>query len=277
MHKMLLTMLMICAMPLAWAATRDFSFWCRTKVIRGNQVYYENRCHTYNFTIDVISDNCGCKTEQCYYRYPFICAQPGERYAVVIHNPMPVRVAANLMIDGMNSITGNPGIPGDGSKWLLGPNSTATIKGWQVNQRELRRFYFTSIEDSYARWRSYQLGQDLTVKCGKISVAYFWSKQEMEAYWETHPIHEYPYPPCPMTDERRERGPGETSCRPEFEEKKAGTGMGEKKDHAVEFVDFHYDTGMYREEEVVSIYYDFQYPRYPYYRAEESPQFAPEK
>lgn len=276
-----LVVFMLFVLPSAWPATKSFSCWCRTKIVCGEHVYYENRCHTYQFTIQVVSDTSGYKSEYFQYSQPFIYASPAERYSVVITNPMPVRVAVNLMIDGLNSITGNPGGPASGFKWLLEPYSSETISGWQVSQESQRRFYFTSIEDSYARWRSYQLGQNLTVKCGRISAAYFWSKQDLENYFELHPIYETPYlPPYPMMDDAE--GTCETSAPTDVrreKEQKAGTGMGEKVAHSVEIVQFYYDTGMYQESDMVSIYYDFQPPYYPYppYRPEEDTPYAPEK
>lgn len=253
-----------------WAANKSFSFYCRTKVIRGNQVTYENRQHTYNFRIDVVSDHYGQKSENYYYRHPFIQVQPEERYAIVLHNPLPVRAAINLLIDGINSITGNPGSPSSGSKWLLEPRSRVTIRGWQVNDSELRRFYFTSKRDSYAAWRSHQLGQDLTLKCGMIAAAYFWNRRELENYFERNPIYEHHHIAKPGYPKLR------SSQRPIDEEKReqAGTGMGERNQHPVYEVDFYYDIGMYNIRDMVAVYYDFSRPTIipHHYR-----NYAPEK
>lgn len=276
MYKMIF--LLICTLPfLAWPASKSFSFSCRTKIVRGDQVYYEYRWHTYHFNIEIISDFHGYKEEQYNYHYPFIYAYPGERYSVVLHNPMPVRVAVNLMIDGLNSITGNPVEPDSGYKWLVEPNSSATIRGWQVSKEALRRFYFTTREDSYARWRSYQLGEDLTIKCGTISAAYFWNRQELEAYFDTYPIYE----PCEAPTHRttpRTLAEEEKRCEDDrnHRDEKAGTGMGEKRHHSIYTVDFYYDMGMYRQTDIVSIYYDFvrSYPHH--HRYDPHSQFAPE-
>jgi hypothetical protein len=263
----------------ALAATRSFGFTCRTKVIRNGCVCYENRLHTYQFTIQVISDYQGTKAEIYRQRYPFIQAQPGERYSVMIQNPLPVRVAVNLMIDGLSSVTGDPCSPSTGTKWLLEPYSAHTISGWQVNSQELRRFYFTSKEESYARWRSYSMGQDLTVRCGTISAAFFWSRSEMEEYFERNPIWEggYPYPyPCPPMAMERSRNSA-AGCYEDRQD--AGTGMGERGSNPVQTVDFRYDTGMYQERDAVVIYYDFDNPPYyiqpPVYR-DERQGYAPE-
>lgn len=265
-----------------WSATKSFSFTCRTKIVRGDQVYYEHRTHTYHFQVQVQMDHQGPAQEYQRYSHSFIHAQPEARYSIAIYNPMPVRVAVNLMIDGLNSITGSPCNPGNGRKWLLEPYSTATIQGWQVNQESLRRFYFTSKEESYAKWRSHHFGKDLTVKCGQILCSYFWSKADMERYFEENPIVETPIVQedsvAPLMSKREQKGWGHES------KKSAGTGMGEKKWNPVQSVHFHYDMGMYQEWKAVKIYYDFPhlYPKVmpkpmPWKQRPDVPEFAPEQ
>ncbi len=295
MKKYIILLALFTLLCSTFAAVKPFTFTCRTAVIRYDQIYYEYRSHTYNFTIEVISDSYGYKSEQNYRRHPFILAYPGEYYSVRIHNPMPVRVAVNLMIDGLNSIDGQPCEPSSGRMWLMEPNSYITISGWQVDSYSLRRFYFTNVSDSYAEWRSYQLDRDLTVKCGQISAAFFWKKSDMEDYFLRQPIYEGPIyrrhhhhrpgiydeqakaaPSSPFTGERRLY---------EEEQNSAGTGMGERQGHSVRGVQFSYDTGMYEEREVVKIFYDFRSPKYerpyPYkprrYYDEDNERFAPEK
>ncbi|MDD5354776.1 MAG: hypothetical protein PHF95_06265, partial [bacterium] len=175
----------------ALAATQPFNFRCRTKIIRDGNVRYENRPYNYSFLVQLLSDNDGHKIESSLNRRPFVSAEPGEKYAIVLHNPLPIRVAVNLTIDGINSINGKPCRPAEGSKWIIEPYSLITIRGWQVNGHDARRFFFTSKKDSYAKWRSNSWGQDLSANCGVIGAAYFWDIRELEQYYEQNPVYEY--------------------------------------------------------------------------------------
>jgi hypothetical protein len=225
----------------------------------------------------VISDYEEYRREQIVeHGYPFIVAKPRERYSVRIYNPMPVRVAVNLSIDGLNSITGRPCTPASGKKWLIEPYSHIVITGWQVSEETSRRFYFTSKQKSYAAWQSNPWGHDLTVNCGMISAAYFWGRRDIERYFERHPIYEEP----PIADEdaqttmRAPRAKSEARAN----DQEAGTGMGEREHHPVHSVDFKYNMGMYNGRTAVKIYYDFA-PYYPYRQKHvvpDDPEFAPE-
>lgn len=246
----------------------------------GKFVRYENKLHTYNFRIEVISDYGGVKPEYNYGRAPFIRAKMGERYSVRIYNPLPVRVAVNLTIDGLNTITGAPCTPSGGDKWLIAPHNSIVVKGWQVNTQNMRRFYFTTKSNSYAKWRSYQFGKDLSVKCGVISASYFWNKKELETYLANYNpiyIHHHGYKKSWRKEQSEDFAGKKMRCRPPMPRENAGTGMGERGGNAVEYVNFHYNTGMYGHHESVKIYYDFIYhriykPKYPKYG-----RFAPEK
>jgi hypothetical protein len=268
----------------ALAANKPYDFKCRTKIIRDGIVRYENRNYNYNFLLEVVSDNNGTKYEAWKNGHPFITANPGERYSLIIHNPLPVRVAVNLTIDGLNSITGKPCRPDADSKWIIEPYSYITIRGWQINGNDARRFYFTTKDESYADWRSNSWGKDLSVNCGVIGAAYFWSKKDLERYFEENPVYEYTPRPVRYNSncwelEKSRAG----SAAPCLEDKalgkkdqQAGTGMGERESNPIEMVRFDYDTGMYKAKDALIIYYDFA-------KAEPQPQpflgmdFAPEQ
>ncbi len=248
----------------AFAATQPFNFRCRTKIIRDGNVRYENRPYNYSFLVQVLSDNNGNKAESSLNRRPFVTAKPGERYAIALHNPLPIRVAVNLTIDGINSINGKPCRPADGSKWIIEPYSFITIRGWQVNGQDARRFFFTSKEDSYAKWRSNSWGQDLSVNCGVIGAAYFWDNRELEQYYEQNPVYEYTRRTHPFNEILGSKKDGDCalpapSAQDSCREKKmqAGTGMGERESNPVQQVYFNYNTGMYKPNQAVIIYYDF--------------------
>jgi hypothetical protein len=192
--------------------------------------------------MEVISDQWGKKPERIRHGKSNITVSPGERYAVVLYNPLPVRVAVNLTIDGLNSISGNPGSPNEGRKWIIEPHSQVKISGWQVSAQHNRRFFFTTREESYAAWRSNAWARDLSVNCGVIGAAFFWSQKDLA-------------PPArittaPLSSARKEKP-------------QAGTGMGEKRHHPVTTVEFDYDTGMYNPRNALVIYYDFGPSRPP--------------
>lgn len=251
-NRLILIALLFLVSEVVFAASKPFTFRCRTKVVRNGYATYEMRQHTYNFRIEVVFDNNHRNEKLRYGGYPFVFVNPQERYSVRIYNPMPVRVAVNLAIDGLNVISGDSCSPEDGKKWLLEPYSKTSIEGWQVSKKSLRRFVFTSKERSYAAWKSNGWDKDFTEKCGMIAAAYFFNKRDMERYFERNPIVEW-------TEEDDEYGGLSAKRNKSSRESDAGTGMGEKEYNPVENVKFSYDTGMYRSREAVKIYYDF-YP-----------------
>lgn len=80
----------------------------------------------------------------------YIEAQRGAEYELRIRNPLPVRVAVALSVDGLNTIDARRTTARDASKWVVPPYGTITVSGWQMSSTRARRFYFTSERDSYA-------------------------------------------------------------------------------------------------------------------------------
>lgn len=97
----------------------------------------------------------------------YIEAVKGREYAIRLHNPLDVRVAVALSVDGLNTIDARRTTAERARKWVLGPHETITISGWQTSRIDARRFYFTSEARSYAQ--SLGAGENL----GIISVAFF--------------------------------------------------------------------------------------------------------
>lgn len=272
--------LLLFAQP-AMGAERTVQLQAQTKIIDGSRIWHENRSYSYAFHVEVISDRDGRKQEAHQDGRPFIEAYPGEEYRVRIHNPLPVRVAANLSIDGLNSLTGKPGSPEGGRKWIIEPESWVDISGWQVSDRAARRFVFTSKGESYATWRSNSWGRDLAVNCGVIGVAYFWSQKDLDDYFDDHPVI-IRYLAQPQGGEMRQNQSGAPMGSQaqdggrRSEEQRAGTGMGERQSNPVRQVRFNYDRGMYRASEVVVITYDFPEERRRRPRPFEDRGYAPE-
>jgi hypothetical protein len=248
----------------------------QTMPVKTRQVIFENgakRCEvtrpSYEFHAEIISEDESLKPENIKNGRPFVTAQAGERYAVRLYNPLPVRAAVNLTIDGLNSITGKPSGISDGTKWMIDPYSFITIRGWQVNGDESRRFFFTLKPKSYAQWQGGRLGKDLSANCGVIGAAYFWSQKELDAYYEANPQYRYPQPMAYEGSRHRlQLGSAAVSLasgypaaasmdRKELKKDKAGTGMGERESHPTQTVEFEYDRGMYRLSQAIVIYYDF--------------------
>jgi hypothetical protein len=97
----------------------------------------------------------------------YVEALKGKEYEIRLHNPLPVRVAVALSVDGLNTIDAQHTTSAQGRKWVIGPYETITISGWQTSLTHARRFYFTSEDRSYARW----LGT--TENLGIISAVFF--------------------------------------------------------------------------------------------------------
>ena len=257
--------------PDVHAAYSNFPVRSRLVIVEDGVIHTQSERQNYGFRVEVLSDDDQPKAEDYKDGQTWITAHPEERYTVRLYNPLPVRVAVNLTVDGLNAITGKPSGISDGEKWMIDPDSFITIRGWQVNGEEARRFFFTKKPKSYAQWRGEQLRKDLSVKCGVIGAAYFWNQKELDQYYEDHPIYRTSYlrqraVPCAksmagigalqsgMVDAT---AAGSEDRESADKKQKAGTGMGERESHPTTTVEFQYDTGMYRLAQAVVIYYDF--------------------
>src|SRR5437868_9118929 len=80
----------------------------------------------------------------------YVEAREGEEYDLLLRNPLPVRVAVALSVDGLNTIDARRTSAWEASKWVVEPYATIRITGWQMSSRRARRFYFTTERDSYA-------------------------------------------------------------------------------------------------------------------------------
>ncbi len=100
----------------------------------------------------------------------YVEAMRGRDYVLRITNPLPVRVAVALAVDGLNSIDARHTDAAHAAKWVLDPYETVEIGGWQVNGSEARRFFFTGERHSYGA----QLGQ--TDDLGVIEAVFYREK-----------------------------------------------------------------------------------------------------
>lgn len=252
---------LLCSSRFAFCASKSMSFECSGRSVGHFEYRTPHRCpHPFLFRIEVVTDEPGASWENVVNGRPILTVRENQSYSIRIHNPLPVRVAVNLTVDGLSTIDGRPCSAGNGAKWILEPRSYAKIDGWQVGPSSARRFVFTSKESSYARWRSNPWGPDLAANCGVIGAAYFWSVRELQsALAREHRKDEHRWAVtreslAPGASALSEKARPLNSRAADFE---AGTGMGERLTRPVEMVDFHYDAGMYNPREAVLLFYDF--------------------
>jgi hypothetical protein len=105
----------------------------------------------------------------------YVEALRGRDFSLRITNPLGVRVAVALSVDGLNTIDAKHTTAQDARKWILDPYQTVVIPGWQVSGDTSRKFYFTGEKRSYGA----ALGQ--TANLGTIEAVFFREKQPYRA------------------------------------------------------------------------------------------------
>jgi hypothetical protein len=146
----------------------------------------------------------------------YVEAVGGAEYELRIRNPLPVRVAVALSVDGLNTIDARRTTARDASKWVIEPYGTITIGGWQMSRTRARRFYFTTERDSYGN----KLGR--TEDLGVITAVFF---RERASYAEVAPPR-----PRPLNEpERREESEMKSAPMPSQSSRAAGAGQPKEK------------------------------------------------
>src|SRR5829696_5647741 len=112
----------------------------------------------------------------------YVEAREGAEYELLVRNPLPVRVAVALSVDGLNTIDARRTSAWESSKWVIEPYGTVRISGWQMSSSRARRFYFTTERDSYAA----RLGRASDL--GVITAVFF-----RESTPRPHPVTPPPY------------------------------------------------------------------------------------
>jgi hypothetical protein len=78
-------------------------------------------------------------------------AVKGAAYRITVHNNLSCRVGLVIAVDGRNIVSGAKSWLGsDERMYILGPGETQEYQGWRTAQDRENRFYFTTVEDSYA-------------------------------------------------------------------------------------------------------------------------------
>ena len=194
------------------------------------------------FDVEVVAE--GYPLEAIYGRgRRYVEAREGSEYEVVVRNPLPVRVAVALSVDGLNTIDARRTSAWDSSKWVIEPYGTIRISGWQMSSSRARHFYFTTERDSYAArlGRASDLG---------VITAVFFRESTPRPYPVTPPPYYEPQPrehsDAPKDEEkmraegaeRRSRNSaGATAARPQRDDDGyAATGIGRSVGHDVTWI-----------------------------------------
>ena len=194
------------------------------------------------FSLDVVVE--GGPLDVIYGRgRRYVEAREGAEYELVVRNPLPVRVAVALSVDGLNSVDARHTSAWDASKWVIEPYGTIRVSGWQMSSTRARRFYFTTERDSYAAriGRASDLG---------VITAVFFRENTPRPYPVTPPPYDEPTRPQSRGNrestegERRAEdgasksrgGAGATAARPRYDDDYAATGIGRSVYHDVQWV-----------------------------------------
>ena len=184
-----------------------------------------------SFSIEVLVN--GVPTPEYFARgTTYIEAFKGREYEVRLTNPFPFRVAVALAVDGLNSIDARHTDARAARKWVLDPYQTITINGWQTNDQQARRFFFTSEEQSYGNW----LGR--TQNLGIVSAAFFRERARAPiTYYERRDRESKDGPraqAAPAAPEPQANlSQGLDARRPSKAEEYAATGIGQAVSHPV--------------------------------------------
>src|SRR5215204_3233353 len=172
----------------------------------------------------------------------YVEAREGAEYDLLVRNPLPVRVAVALSVDGLNTIDARRTSAWESSKWVIEPYGSIRISGWQMSSSRARRFYFTTERDSYAArlGRASDLG---------VITAVFFRESTPRPHPVTPPPHYEPRPPERSGEardnesmraegsERKSRDSGgATAARPRYDDDYAATGIGRPVGHDVTWI-----------------------------------------
>jgi hypothetical protein len=78
-------------------------------------------------------------------------AVKGDQYSIVVRNNLNRRVGLVIAVDGRNIISGKKSwLKNDEQMYILEPWGSGEYSGWRTAQDKVNRFYFTTVDDSYA-------------------------------------------------------------------------------------------------------------------------------
>lgn len=163
----------------------------------------------------------------------YVEALRNRPYELRITNPLGVRVAVALAVDGRNTIDARRTSARDAAKWVLGPYESVVISGWQVSGETARLFTFTTESRSYAAW----LGD--TSNLGVIEAVFYREKTPPRPVCRSCDVRALPQSregrprsenaPAPAAAESKAAGAARADAIGEF----AATGMGDATTNVV--------------------------------------------
>ncbi|EGV50328.1 hypothetical protein Rifp1Sym_dk00110 [endosymbiont of Riftia pachyptila (vent Ph05)] len=81
----------------------------------------------------------------------YLEARKGKNYTIRVTNNSDERIGLVITVDGRNIISGKKSnLKPHERMYVLGPYQQAKYEGWRTSKKRVNRFYFTSIDDSYA-------------------------------------------------------------------------------------------------------------------------------
>jgi hypothetical protein len=200
--------------------------------------------HRHGFSLSVMIDGCEAPEYEHGGRL-YVEALRGRSFSLRVSNPTSERIAVALSVDGRNVIDAGRTTAPHATKWVLGPRQSIDIPGWQVSGETARKFFFTETARSYAKW----LGDTRNV--GTIEAVFFREKRRwpmpIERQGEVEggelrggraddgPLREAAPPMSASPEARRESG---SRGRKQEADRFAATGIGERTDFAVRWIDF---------------------------------------
>lgn len=223
----------------------------------------DDRIYTNDFRIEVLVN--GTPREELRARGGrYVEAQEGAEYSLRIHNPLNVRVAVALAVDGLNTIDARRTTAWNASKWVIQPYQTITVRGWQMSSNRARRFYFTTEQDSYANRinRASDVGVIAAVffrEREPVAVAsqppYYDSDRESSARDERGEGRRSSRAgSAPSTSSNRSSAEARTSSAPP-DDTHAATGIGRNVNNSVNWVNLDLDSNPYAE---VTLRYEYR-------------------
>ena len=160
----------------------------------------------------------------------YLEAVNGENYSLQISNHSNQRIGLVIAVDGRNIISGKKStLKHSENMYILGPYDTQMYSGWRTSSRDIHRFYFTDIEDSYA----HAFGDDSAM--GVIAVAVFEESKPLFTYREKK---QSPKPQASSKNRSYDSTATNEPATSDHAEKEAGTGFGEHQTSHVRRVQF---------------------------------------
>ncbi|MFI5179981.1 MAG: hypothetical protein ACHQPI_01145 [Thermoanaerobaculia bacterium] len=153
----------------------------------------------------------------------YIEALRDREYSLRLTNPLGVRVAVALSVDGLNTIDARHAPAWGSQKWVLEPYETIVLEGWQVSGGTARKFVFTGEKDSYGA----RLGQ--TGNLGVIEAVFFRERPRPVAIDRSAPAAPAPAGETAGSAARAESSVKSSALSDEY----AATGMGGRTRHDV--------------------------------------------